>query len=148
MSLTTDRGWIATSRLLHYGIKGMRWGVRKSEGRPTAVTVTAKGKKLKTKGGENQPTAKDAARAKAIGQIKKKSGVRALSDADLQAYQSRMNLEQNVKRLEYNQANAGKKFILSLMGQAGKNAAQQAANEVASKQVKKLLVKGAVAAAV
>jgi hypothetical protein len=36
--------------LAHHGVKGQRWGVRRSA--PTAkVTVTQKGKKLKSQGG-------------------------------------------------------------------------------------------------
>lgn len=141
MNDTEERGWRATAKLLHYGVKGMRWGVRKSEGAPTAVTVTTKGKKVKTKGGENRPTSTDAARAATIGQVKKKSGVRALSDQDLQNYTRRLNLEAQAKRLDYERSNPGKKFVLSILGQAGKSAAQQAANDVASRQVKKALAK-------
>jgi hypothetical protein len=148
MTEVKDRGWIATSRLLHYGVKGMKWGVRKStSSSPVSVSVTTKGKKLRVSGGQHHPTSSDAAKAAEIGQIRRKSGARALSNQELQTYQTRLNLEQNVKRLEFNQASPGKKFVLSLLGQTGKNAAQQAANEVASRQVKRMLARGAVTAA-
>lgn len=148
---TAERGWLATTFLVHHGVKGMKWGVRKDRGAPVAVTVSTGGrggKRLKTKGGENRPTSTDAARAATIGQIRKKSGARALSNTELQAFNQRLNLEAQAKRLDYERSNPGKKFVLSLLGQAGKSAAQQAANDVAAKQVKKMLVKGAVAAAV
>ena len=144
MSLTEDRGWMATAKLLHYGVKGMRWGVRKDRGAPTSVVVREggfKGKKLKTKGGENRPTSQDAARAATIGQVRRKSGARALSNEELSAYNQRLNLEAQAQRLNYEQSNAGKKFVLSLIGQTGKTTAQSAANQVAAHQVKKSLIK-------
>lgn len=134
--------------LEHYGVKGMRWGTRRSGVPPSSVIITQKGKKLKAKGGENYTASPDAIRAKTIGQVKKKSGVSAISNKDLQTYSSRLNLEQNVKRLDYNKKNAAQKFVSSLLGNTGKSAAQQVANEAASKQVKRLLLKGAVTAAV
>jgi hypothetical protein len=58
-----------------------------------------------------------------------------------------LQLEQNVKRLNYQDMNAGKKFVASLLGQTGKNTAQSVTNEVAQQQVKKHLAKLAIAAA-
>ena len=63
-----------------------------------------------------------------------------------------MSLEANVKRINYANSNVGKKFVLTLIGQTGKNQASIIANDVASTQVKKHLTKklikaGAVAAA-
>jgi hypothetical protein len=145
MSISKDRGWIATARVLHSGVKGMKWGVRK-ERSATSVSVQQRGKKLKAKGGEHHPASSEAIKTKRLGQIAKKSGFQALTNAELQAYNNRLNLEANAKRLDYQNKPAAQKFVASLLGQTGKNAAQQAANEVASKQVKKLLVKGAVAA--
>lgn len=134
--------------LEHFGVKGMRWGVRrKATVGPTEVIVSDKRKKIKTSGGERRPASPDAVRARTIGQVGKKSGLKALSDAELAAYSKRLNLEQQVKRLEYNEKNAARRFVASLLGQSGKNAVQNAANEAASKAVKRRLAKGAVAAA-
>lgn len=134
--------------LEHFGVKGMRWGVRrKATVGPTEVIVSDKRKKIKTSGGERRPASPDAVRARTIGQVGKKSGLKALSDAELSAYSKRLNLEQQVKRLEYNEKNAARRFVASLLGQSGKNAVQNAANEAASKAVKRRLAKGAVAAA-
>lgn len=141
-----DAAEAAKEFIEHHGVLGMKWGVRRS--RPSAVTVTQKGKKLKTSGGFGRKASSDAVTVAKIGQVRKKSGVSALSNQELQAYQQRLNLEQNVQRLHYNQQPAAKKFVLSLLGQTGKNAAQQAANEAASKKIKKFMTKGAVTAAV
>lgn len=125
--------------LSHYGVKGMRWG-QTTKG-PTSVSVGQKGKKLKAKGGTGQPAHPDAVRKATIGRTKKKSGINALSDKELQAYANRLQLEQNVKRLESAQKSAPKKFISNLLANAGKKAAQEAANEAASRSVKKMMSK-------
>src|SRR4051812_8747197 len=91
--------------LAHHGIKGMRWGVRKSA--PTAkVTVTQKGKKLKSQGGQGRKPSADAVKVQELRQVRKKSGVHALSNEELQAYSKRLNLEQNVHQLEIKQPGA------------------------------------------
>jgi len=136
-----EAGRDATSKLLHYGVKGMRWGIRRSRpSGPTNVAVSQKGrKKLKAVGGENQPASSDAVATKTLGQVAKKSGYQALSNDELQAYTRRLNLEANAKRLDYDNKPVAHKFILGLLGKTGKSAAEQAANEAASKQVKKLM---------
>lgn len=118
---------------------------------PQKVSVSDKRKKLKTSGGKGFPAHADAIRARKAGQIGKKSGLKALSDKELQDYARRLNLEQNVKRLNYNEKSAPSKFIASLLGQTGKNSANAVAGDVATHQVKKHLTSrlvrvGAVAA--
>ena len=138
--------------LEHHGVKGMKWGVRRKAtvGAQEVIVKDTRRKipgfepKVKTKGGGGRPASPDAVRAATTRQIGKKSGVKALSDQQLQEYTRRMNLEQQVKRLQYEQSNPAKKFILKLTGQAGKTAMQDAANQYASQQVKKRLVKAAV----
>lgn len=126
--------------LSHHGVLGMKWGRRGgSTSGPQSVTIRNKGKKLKTSGGKGFPAHADAVRARTIGQKGKKSGLKALSDQELQAYSKRLNLEANVKRLNYNEKNAGAKFVATLLGQTGKNSAQAVAGDVATHQVKKHL---------
>jgi hypothetical protein len=93
------------------------------------------------------PAHADAVRVHKIGQVGKKSGLKALSDEELSAYAKRINLEQNVKRLQFTQKNPAQKFVATVLGQTGKTTTQQAANDVASQQVRKRLVQiGALAA--
>lgn len=105
--------------LSHVGVKGMRWGVRRKatvDAREVIVRDTRK--KIKTSGGKGLPAHSDAVPARIAGQKLKKSGVKSLSDAELNAYAKRIQLEQNVKRLNFNEKSKGKKFLLTVMGRS------------------------------
>lgn len=129
----------------HHGVKGMRWGVRRSA--PSArVSVTQRGKKLKAKGGVGRKAAPEAVKVAELRQVRKKSGVSALSNEDLQAYQKRLNLEQNVTNLERNQPGVKNWIARTLKGQ-GNQSVSQAGQAARTKAAKGAIKKVAVAAA-
>lgn len=106
----------------HYGKKGMRWGVTTlpdgtQTGNPrAAVQVKQKpGKAVKTSGGRERSASEDAIAAKVGKQIARKSSTDALSNAELQAVVTRMQLEQNFTRLATPQKSAGRKFIENML---------------------------------
>lgn len=144
--MSTEKGREVTESLIHYGVKGMRWGVRRNR-TPTGVTVTQKGKRLKAKGGTNQPASKDAIATKALGQQAKKSGIHSLSNKDLEAYNRRLNLEANAQRLNYQNKPAAGRFVSRFLGKQGSRALDKAADEYTSQKIKKLMARGAVTAA-
>lgn len=126
--------------LKHHGIKGMHWGIRRdnpSGARP--VTVTDKRKRIATRGGQGFPATESAIRARVIGQQAKKSGTKSLTDQQLRDYASRIQLEQNVKRLQYNEKPAAQRWVLRLLGRTGDQSAQQAANQATSLAAKRAL---------
>jgi hypothetical protein len=137
---------IVENILSHHGVKGQRWGVRrKATVGAQEVVVSDKRKKVKTSGGAGHPAHADAIRARRSGQIARKSGHKALSNQELQAFNQRLNLEQQAKRLHFNDQSPPKKFVLTLLGQTGKQQANEAANAIAGKQVKRALAAAALA---
>ena len=127
--------------LTHYGAKGMKWGVRKARNNSSSVTVVDKKKKIKTYGGKGRIAHPEAIRVRTLGQVAKKSGVKALSNKELEEYNRRLNLEQQTQRLSYQDKNPGQKFVAQLLGQTGKTQAQNVAKDVASVQVRKHITK-------
>lgn len=134
--------------LAHHGVKGQKWGVRRARNQSSAVTVVDKKKKLKTFGGAGRPAHSDAVRARTSGQIARKSGLKALSNKELQEYNNRLNLEQNAKRLSFQDKSAGKRFVLTIVGKKGPGAAQAGAKvALNSARARKLKAIGATAIA-
>lgn len=140
-----NAGKEAVERILHFGVKGMRWG-RTSKG-PTSVSVSQKGKKLKTSGGTGKKASSDAVRSAKVGQTKKKSGIASVSNKDLNDYANRLQLEQRVKGLEYNQKSAPRKFIQNLLGNSGKQYANQLSGEATNVAARKTIAAAAKKAA-
>jgi hypothetical protein len=131
--------------LAHYGVKGMKWGVRRDKSTssgPAPVVVTQKpGQRVKTSGGERQNAHEDAITAATRKQIAKKSSTDALSDKELQALINRMNLEQNYARLT---ASPSKQFVTKFILGQGQQSLNQAAQEIRTKKVAAAMAKAVV----
>lgn len=111
MSDRVEAGRTITDSLMHYGVKGMKWGVRRKRNQSSRVTV-GRSKvtgTLKTHGGVGRKPSSDATRVAVSKQILKKSGKQALSNAELRALVDRMDLE---KRYDKHQAQTlGAQFV-------------------------------------
>lgn len=86
--------------LEHYGVKGMKWGVRRKRPGMTRVEVAAPaGRRVQTRGGSGQRASEDAIRAAVARQKARKSTTDSLSNRELQELVTRLNLEQQYERL-------------------------------------------------
>lgn len=74
---------MSSNELLHYGVKGMRWGVRKKSSQRSTTSAS---------------DARNAVRGKHISQI---------TDRELQAYVNRLNMEQQFSRLNKGKVDRG-----------------------------------------
>lgn len=134
--------------LTHHGVAGMRWGVRRGVGVPRVATVAQKGKKkLKGSGGQGHPAHTDAVIARTLGQQAKKSGVQSLSNKDLETFNKRLNLEQNTKRLSFNEKSPSHRFIQNLLGRGGKQTINSVSDAGATKAAGHIIKKAGLAAA-
>ena len=121
--------------IAHYGVKGMRWGVRKQTAVSAQSVVDAglrRKTKVKTKGGQAHPATDDAIKAAVQKQKLKKSGAAALSNKELSELRDRLQLEQQVKSLA---APTGQKFVTGQLKTQG----QQTIQREASRGVEKAL---------
>jgi hypothetical protein len=129
---------VALSDLQHYGIKGMRWGVRQT-GEVSAQTRTDTGllrrrTEIQTKGGEAQPAHIDAVKAAVAKQKIKKSGHAALSTQELRDLANRLQVENQVSIL---MSSKGKQFVSKELEGTGRKLAKKGARRAAPHVVKK-----------
>ena len=101
------------NELYHFGVKGMKWGVRKDRKR----SISSK---------RSRSDSKDYTESRDL--LKKSSN--KLSNAELRKINERLNLEQQYSNLTTSQKKKGNRFI----DKVGKQMKQTAANEV-SKQL-------------
>lgn len=76
--------------LFHYGIKGMKWGVRRPEGSDGNVSSRFGGKKK-----DDTPESADAQKVKSL----KSKPLSSMSNQELRELNKRLDLEQNYSRL-------------------------------------------------
>jgi hypothetical protein len=107
--------------LEHFGVKGMKWGVRN---RPSGRA-------------SKSPPSIESVRKTQINKKAKRSGKKALTNAELQDAINRMQLEQQWSRLRTNERNVAVRFISSVLLDVGKQQVTSVAKEVVSKEVSK-----------
>lgn len=114
---------VLENSLEHYGVKGMKWGVRR-------------------KNPSGEPASSDAERASQLTSRARTSGSKALSNAELRTAIERMNLEQQYERLRPRSTSEKVKgWIASTLLGIGKDQASQLARNYAADQVKEALKK-------
>lgn len=111
--------------LYHFGVKGMKWGVRKKRDSSGGVgeapdpsriqfRVNSKGK-LETRGGRHRPPSNDAIETAIYRQKQKGSGIQSLSNKEIQFVVQRWQLENQYATLASSRKSKGKKFLDRLL---------------------------------
>lgn len=121
--------------LKHYGILGMKWGVRRTE----AQLARARGKtKSEQESGSSEKKATSSS-----GKTSGKKKVSEMTDDELRDKIGRMNLEKQYKQLysEMNPVpkNKGKEFVKKVIARSGENIASQLTTYVMGRAVNKAL---------
>lgn len=110
---------MADNELAHFGVRGMKWGVRRAE-RPAPSSDALSTKQYKT--------------------TVKRGGTDALSTKELQALVTRMNLEQQYSRLKPPaKGSAAKKFVSGILLNVGTQYATKLVSDQLNSQMGKLL---------
>lgn len=112
--------------LAHYGVKGMKWGVRRAE------KAEKKAQKRYENSSEDSRAAQDATR-----KIKKGGSVDALSNKELQALVQRMNLEQQLSGLQEKTKtkSAGRKFAEDIVRELAKETVKNSIKNTVGSEV-------------
>lgn len=132
--------------LYHYGVKGMKWGVRRTAaqlghlakagaGRIKGAVDARRAKKKAAKEEERRAKAEKAARRKPV---------RKMTDDELRSRMARMQLEKEYRSLLRDTAgiSKGKSFMMDIAEKAGKDVLTQTAAYVAGSAINKYLFKG------
>lgn len=131
---------MAYNELYHYGVKGMKWGVRKTPVRSGRTTSKSKNTKksffgFKKKEATAKPKPKTTKKEE-ISEPKKKS-VKDMSDSELREAINRLRLEEEYNRLNPKQVSTGKSFV----DRVATNILLPAGEDVAKQLVKSGMVK-------
>lgn len=132
------------SVLTHHGIKGMRWGVRRTPAQLGHVTANRRPAK---KASESSRLPAKASAVSTEAKAAPKKTFREMSDEELREAISRLELEKKYKDLskpaEQPKVNRGKKFVMDVLEKSGTNIANQVAtyamgalvNQLAGKEI-------------
>lgn len=123
------------NELYHYGVKGMKWGVRKSPQRSSGSTGKRKKKSL-FGFGRDKPKSKSKSSKKTSSESEKKT-VKDMSDDELRRAVQRLQMEKQYKDLSSKQINHGRELAKRVLNNVFIPAAEDTAKQlVKSKMVK------------
>lgn len=116
LAVSTD---VPIKDLYHYGVLGMKWGVRRYQ-------PYAKGEKHK---------------GKFLGKKRSKTDISTLSDAELRQRLNRLQMEKQYSQLTRKEISTGKKFVKDVVGTAAKTTAVAYTSKAIVGVVKKAMKK-------
>lgn len=125
------------SELKHWGIKGMKWGVRRYQNKDGSLTPA--GKKRYSDGSTSSSST---SKSSQTSQQPKKKTVSEMSDQELRDAVNRLRLEQDYAKLNPEKVSRGKKFVDNLLDETLSGVARGAgsASAIAVTSLGKILV--------
>lgn len=111
-----ENNYILTSNgeLYHWGVKGMKWGVRRYQNKNGTLTAAGK-KRRKSQQKELSPNKKER-----IARKKDLKNRRTMSDAELKKKIERLKMEKEFKNLTNEDIRPGRTYVKEIMSSAGK----------------------------
>lgn len=118
--------------IVHSGVKGMKWGVRRYQNPDGSLTP---------EGRKRYGSYSGAKRTKSNNKIKKssKNSVKNMTDEELRSRIARLQLEQQYATLNKRHASVGRNFAIGLRDQLAIPIAREVAKEVIKSEIKRKL---------
>lgn len=122
-----DKRYTEEDPIIHYGVLGMRWGVRKSRGgTPPGTRTKGSGKKTNA-----SKASEDSKKKKSLS----KKRASSLSNKQIREHNERARLEQEFKQLTSTEKSRANRIINEILVDVGKNQAKYALNQISRKYV-------------
>lgn len=123
--------------LTHYGVLGMRWGIRKDR------RTGARGRifRAKTQVAEktNQESSGSSGSTSTNSTALRQKSIYEMSDSELQALTKRLQLEKQYRDLTGQEVSRGQKFVKEVFGASAKNSATNVVTKVMTEQLEKIV---------
>lgn len=133
-----------SSELIHYGVRGMRWGVRRYQNKDGSLTAAGR-KRYSDDGPSGKTTKLKASKGKvSASEAPKKKSISEMSDDELNRAVRRLQLEQQYRNLNPQKVSTGKKFVqrvtknvlIPAVENAARNSLQNAVQDALNKALK------------